>query len=135
MSELAAQRTPFEAIGGTPMVRAIVDRFYDLMDAQPAYAELRALHAADLAPMRASLSGFLTAWLGGPRDWFADNRGKCVMSLHARMAVTPQTARQWAEAMRLAIADCAVDPEIGARMAGLLGQMAQAMAPAEPVES
>jgi len=119
--------TPYDLVGGAERVRAIVDRFYDLMDQEEGFAELRALHAADLAPMRASLSGFLTGWLGGPRDWFVDNPGKCMMSLHAPIAVTPQTAGQWIEAMRRAITDAAVDPEIAARMIEALTGMARGM--------
>ena len=38
--------TPFEWIGGEPAVRALVDRFYDLMDLEPGYRELRASHGA-----------------------------------------------------------------------------------------
>jgi len=54
--------TPFERIGGTEILRRIVDRFYDLMDSDPDYADLRAMHATDLGPMRDSLTGFLTGW-------------------------------------------------------------------------
>ena len=79
--------TPYEMVGGAETVRRIVDRFYDLMDEQPRFAELRSLHAPDLAPMRESLTGFLIAWLGGPRDWFSNNPGKCVMSVHSKIAI------------------------------------------------
>ncbi|WP_347271495.1 group II truncated hemoglobin [Rhizorhabdus histidinilytica] len=130
---IEAGATPYERIGGAPVVRAIVDRFYDLMDAEPRFAELRALHADDLAPMRRSLAGFLTAWLGGPRDWFADNPGKCVMSVHGGIAIGAGTARQWTDAMRLAIVDRTSDPDLAARMADALEGMALAMARVEPV--
>lgn len=133
MADVAVQETPFDMVGGAATVRRIVDRFYDLMEEQPAYAELRALHAPDLAPMRASLAGFLTAWLGGPRDWFSDNPGKCVMSVHGRIAVTADTARQWAEAMRRAIADSGIASNIATGMADALGNMAQAMIRTQPV--
>ncbi len=46
--------TPYELLGGEPGVRALVDRFYDIMDRDPAMAPLRALHAADLAPIARS---------------------------------------------------------------------------------
>ena len=127
MADIEARQTPFDMIGGAVMVQTIVDRFYDLMAEQPAYAELRALHKPDLTPMRASLAGFLNAWLGGPRTWFTENPGKCMMSLHGAIAVTPATARQWADAMRLAVADSAVDPDIGTRMSDALEGMAMGM--------
>ena len=84
----------------------MVERFYDLMDADPAYADLRAMHAADLGPMRASLAGFLSGWAGGPRDWFDANPGKCMMSMHSGFTITRETALQWVQAMERAFADC-----------------------------
>ena len=121
-------RSPFERLGGRDALQRIADRFYDVMDGDPAYAELRAMHAHDLAPMRRSLAGFLTAWCGGPRDWFDENPGKCVMSAHAGMTIGAKTAGQWAEAMRRAVTDVAPeDEEIADLFAQRLGQLAQAM--------
>ncbi len=113
---VSPQTVPYELVGGHKGVRRIVDRFYDLMESEPAFAALRALHAPDLSPMRRSLSGFLTGWMGGPRDWFADNPGKCMMSLHASVGVDPLTAGQWVDAMRRALADSGVDPDLAARL-------------------
>ena len=125
----APPTSPFERVGGHPAMRAITDRFYDLMDQDPTYAELRAMHAADLAPMRQALPLFLAGWAGGPRDWFEANPGKCMMSMHAPFPIDRQTARQWAEAMTRAIAECEVaDREIADAMADVLGRMARGMA-------
>jgi hemoglobin len=128
MAQTEQPRTPFDRIGGAPAVRRIVDRFYDLMEGNPAYSQLRAIHAPDLAPMRDSLTGFLTAWAGGPRDWFVEHPHVCMMSAHARIDVTHETANQWCDAMACAIADSPVDPELGAKMAEALTAMAQGMA-------
>ena len=121
--------TPFEMIGGHPVIRRIVERFYDLMDQDPAYGELRALHAPDLAPMRHSLAGFLAAWSGGPRDWFEQNQGKCMMSVHKNFTISRDVAEQWADAMRRAIADVApADAQLATAMGGVLEDMALGMA-------
>lgn len=121
--------TPYDQIGGGERVAAIVRRFYDLMDEDPNYAGLRAMHAADLAPMRASLTGFLTAWLGGPRDWFTQRPGTCVMSMHRAMPITPDLARQWIEAMERAVAaDPCISPEMAETISQALGRMGRAMA-------
>jgi hemoglobin len=120
--------SPFIAAGGADGVAALVNRFYDLMETDPAYAELRALHAADLAPMRASLTGFLSGWLGGPRDWFDANPGRCMMSMHANVPVSALTARQWTAAMGRALADTGVEPDLAARILDAFTRMAAAMA-------
>ena len=125
----APATSPFERVGGHPVLRAITDRFYDLMDQDPAYAELRAMHADDLAPMRESLPLFLAGWAGGPRDWFEAHPGKCMMSMHAPFPIGRQTADQWAEAMTRAIAETDLaDREIADAMAEVLGRMARGMA-------
>jgi hemoglobin len=120
--------TPFEAIGGVPSIAAVVDRFYDLMQTDPAYAQLRDLHGPDLTPMRASLTGFLTGWLGGPRDWFAARPGACMMSIHAPVPVTPQTASQWTHAMARALAEAGVESELCALIDEAFARMARGMA-------
>jgi len=122
--------TAYDQVGGLPAVRRTVDRFYDLMGSDPQFADLRRLHAADLGPMRDSLTGFLAAWLGGPQDWFGEHPGKCMMSVHRDVSVTEQTADQWARAMTRAIADCVDDKEVAAKMAEALSKMTMMMAAA-----
>ena len=119
--------SPFERIGGATPVAALVERFYDLMEQEPGYAALRAMHAADLGPMRASLAGFLTGWLGGPRDWFAANPGKCVMSAHAPFDIGPQEAAQWLHAMARAMADTQVPADLAAQLNQVFTRMGTAM--------
>lgn len=120
--------SPFERIGGKERIAALVDRFYDLMETDSAYLALRAMHAADLAPMRASLTDFLTAWMGGPRDWFQQRPGACIMSVHAGRGITGDTAGQWLLAMNRALHDTTDDqPLIDAMMAAFT-QMSKGMA-------
>lgn len=120
--------TPFYKLGGHETMQAIVNRFYDLMETDPAYAELRAMHAPDLAKMRKSLAMFLAGWSGGPRDWFDQNPGRCMMSVHKPYVITKQVAEQWAEAMKRAIADVAPeDAELAKAMGGVLEELALGM--------
>lgn len=58
---------PFERIGGEAVVRTLVDRFYDLMDLEPQYRELRAAHGSTLDDARDKLSGFCAAGWAGRR--------------------------------------------------------------------
>jgi hemoglobin len=121
--------TPFYKLGGHETMQAIVDRFYDLMDSDPAYAELRAMHAPDLAKMRKALALFLAGWSGGPRDWFDENPGRCMMSVHKPYVISRPVAEQWAAAMKRAIGDVAPDDkELARAMGEVLEQLALGMA-------
>lgn len=44
--------TPYELLGGAAPLRQLVDRFYDVMDTAPEARALRAMHGAELGPMR-----------------------------------------------------------------------------------
>lgn len=117
----------FVRIGGIEGVRAVVERFYDLMQDDPRYAALRAMHAEDLFPVRVSLTQFLSAWLGGPRDWFEARPGTCIMSMHRAMGITSETAAQWVEAMSRAMAEARVEKALGTQMQQAFLRMAGAM--------
>lgn len=120
--------SPFYRLGGRPVFEAIANRFYDLMDQDPAYKALRDMHAEDLTPIRKSLPLFLAGWAGGPRDWFQENPGKCMMSLHKPFTIDKDVAQQWADAMQRAIADVNPEPQNMAKaMSDVLSNMALGM--------
>ncbi len=125
----AAAQTPYDLLGGREAITRIVERFYDLMASEAEFAELRAMHADDLGPMRHSLAGFLTGWAGGPRDWFAENPDKCMMSAHRGLGITPETARQWVDCMTRAVDDCGMaDHDVARLMLERFDMMARGMA-------
>lgn len=121
--------TPYERLGGLPVLQQISNRFYDLMDSDPAYAELRAMHAPDLTRMRTALAEFLMGWSGGPRDWFEANPGRCMMSVHKPYTISVDVAGQWADAMGRAIDEVLgeSDPPLAKEMARVMGQLARGM--------
>ena len=120
--------TPYDRIGGREPIAQMVSRFYELMDSDPAFADLRAMHAPDLTPMRGSLTDFLMAWMGGPRDWFEQRPGACMMSAHKSVGVTRETADQWVSAMRRAAEETLDDPAFVEAMVDAFHQMSMGMA-------
>lgn len=111
-SAALAETTPYEAIGGEAAVRRIVDRFYDIMDSDPAATAIRATHARDLSPMRERLFEFLSGWLGGPPLYFQRPGHNCVASTHRPFAIGEDERDQWLTCMRRALAESEVTEEM-----------------------
>lgn len=121
---------PFDRIGGREPIGRMVNRFYNLMESESDFADLRAMHAPDLAPMRESLTDFLVAWMGGPRDWFEKRPGACVMSAHRALeGMNFDTATQWVLAMQRAAKETIpADPDFVDNMIAAFANMSKAMA-------
>jgi hemoglobin len=97
--------TPFEQLGGVDGVRALVDRFYDLMDLEPDFAALRALHPASLDGSRDKFAWFLTGWLGGP-DLYIERFGHPrLRARHLPYPIGVEARDQWLTCMGLAMAE------------------------------
>ncbi|MFM1815161.1 MAG: putative hemoglobin protein trHb [Pseudomonadota bacterium] len=122
----AEVRTPYELVGGEEAVRRLVDRFYDLMDSDPRAAGIRAMHAADLSPMRERLFEFLSGWLGGPPLYFQRPGRNCIMSAHRPFAIGESERDQWMMCMRQAMDDCGVPVEVRKMIDVPLERMANA---------
>lgn len=99
-------------IGGETALRRIVNRFYDIMDTDPAAATIRAMHAADLSPMRERLFEFLSGWLGGPPLYFQRPGHNCVGSAHRPFVIGEKERDEWLMCMQRAMADGNVSKEV-----------------------
>lgn len=126
-SPSAAPATPYEWIGGEAAVRHLVDRFYDLMDLEPAYTELRAAHGSTLQDARDKLFWFLCGWLGGP-DYFVERFGHPRLRMrHMPFAIGVRERDQWVACMDQAMGEVAVDPALRERLKASFMQTADWM--------
>ena len=108
--------TPFERMRGEGGVRALVDRFYDLMDLEPGYAALRAAHGSDLVRAREKLFMFLCGWLGGP-DYYVQKHGHPMLrARHLPLSIGIQERNQWVQCMDQAMGEVGVDPQLRERL-------------------
>ncbi len=116
-ADAAPASTPFARLGGEPGVRGLVDRFYDLMDLERPYAELRALHPATLDGSRDKLFWFLCGWLGGP-DHYADRHGHPrLRARHLPYRIATLERDQWLACMIQAMDEQAVDQALAQQLA------------------
>ena len=93
-------------------MRELVDRFYDLMDFEPGYARLRAVHGTTLESAREKLYLFLSGWLGGP-SLYTDRFGHPMLrARHLPFAIGAVERDQWMACMVQAMEETEVPQEL-----------------------
>ena len=107
-SAAPAESTPYDALGAEAGVRALVDRFYDLMDLEPALAEIRALHPTQLQGSRDKLYWYLCGWLGGPQHYVERFGHPRLRARHLPYAIGLAERDQWLLCMRQAMLDVGI---------------------------
>ena len=109
---------PFEALGGEPGVRALVDHFYDLMTLEPGFAPLRALHPSVLDGTRDKLYWYLCGWLGGPQHYVERFGHPRLRARHLPFSIGIRERDLWLECMRRAMRETADPRALAAALEG-----------------
>lgn len=113
----AASPSPYVRLGGDTGVRALVDRFYDLMDLEPGYAGIRTLHPSALDGSRDKLHWFLSGWLGGPNLYIERFGHPRLRARHLPYAIGIAERDQWMACMMQAMDEQGIDPALAQRLA------------------
>ena len=125
--ESSAALAPYQRLGGDAGVRALVERFYDLMELEPSFTQLRSVHGASLASAREKLYLFLSGWLGGP-SLYVDRYGHPrLRARHLPFAIGTLERDQWLSCMRRALDDNGVDAELADALMGAFFETADWM--------
>ena len=95
----------YDRLGGEPAVRALVERFYALMDELPQAQAVRRLHPPSLAHSADSLFKFLSGWFGGPPLYIRKRGHPRLRMRHMPFAIGPAERDQWLLCMRQALAE------------------------------
>lgn len=104
--------TPYERLGGDARVRELVERFYDLMELEPGYRELRQVHGNTLESAREKLYLFLSGWLGGP-PLYTDRYGHPrLRARHLPFAIGDVERDQWMACMVQAMEEIEVPQDL-----------------------
>ena len=108
--------TAYALIGGAETIRQLVDRFYDLMELEPAYLIIRQLHPADLSTSREKLYLFLTGWMGGPELYQEKYGHPMLRARHLPFPIGSTERNQWLDCMQRAMDEVAIDAPLKARL-------------------
>lgn len=118
---------PYQALGGQTGVRRLAERFYAVMAEDAFASDIRAMHAPDLEPIIERLSGFLSGWLGGPRDYFEQPEAPCIMSVHKRLPIGERERDQWLHCMARALREGGASENLCTALEPAFASLADAM--------
>jgi hemoglobin len=119
--------TPYQLLGGEGVVRHLCDRFYQIMESEPAAAPLRAMHPADLSGSRQKLFMFLSGWLGGPALYVEAFGHPRLRQRHLPFAIDEAASEQWMLCMRQAVDELLVEDTLKATLVQAFGETARFM--------
>ncbi len=102
----------YARMGGAPAIRALVDRFYALMDELPEAYTVRRLHPDSLAGSADSLFKYLSGWFGGPPLYIRERGHPRLRMRHAPYAIGAVERDEWMLCMRQALAEQVADPAL-----------------------
>ncbi len=105
-------QTHYQRIGGEAKVRALVDRFYQLMDELPETFGIRKLHAEDLSGSGRKLFEFLSGWMGGPQLYTEKYGHPMLRARHLTFSIGNDERDQWLHCMQLALDDVVEDARL-----------------------
>ncbi len=107
-----AKLSLYETIGGEEGLRALVNRFYDLMDSSPEAAEIRSFHAKSLNQSREKLFMFLSGWSGGPQSYVERFGHPRLRLRHVPFAIGAVERDQWLWCMNKALDESGLDSRV-----------------------
>lgn len=117
----------YQRVGGETVVRALVDRFYDLMDTEAHFKTLRALHPRLLHSSREKLFLYLTGWLGGPQTYVERYGHPRLRARHMPFSIGDDERDQWMRCMTQALDEHVPDVELRAFLVANLQSLADHM--------
>jgi len=104
--------TLYEQIGGESGLRALVTRFYDLMETSPEAAQIRGIHPKSLRQSREKFFMFLSGWTGGPQLYVEKIGHPALRMRHAPFSIGTLERDQWIWCMHKALNESSIDPKV-----------------------
>jgi len=119
--------TPYGRIGGAEKVRALVHRFYQIMDELPESYGIRKMHAENLQGSEDKLFKFLSGWLGGPQLFIQEYGHPILRRRHMPFAIGESERDQWLLCMNKALHEVVEDEALCNELATALAGVADHM--------
>ena len=117
----------YQRIGGEEKVRALVLRFYQLMDELPEAYGIRKLHAEDLQGATDKLFKFLSGWMGGPQLYVDQYGHPMLRRRHLPFTIGAAEREQWLLCMNQALSEVVEDEVLRQELSAAFAKVAEHM--------
>ena len=121
------EKTLYEQLGGAEGVRALVDRFYELMDQLPEAKGIRDLHPVDLTGSADKLYKFLSGFLGGPPLYVNEFGHPRLRARHLPFPIGVSERDQWLLCMETALQELVASDTLRATLVSYFQRTADHM--------
>ena len=103
------QETLYQQLNGEDGLRALVNRFYQLMDELPEAKGVRNLHPPDITGSAEKLFKFLSGFLGGPQLYTSEYGHPRLRVRHLPFKIGKQEQDEWLLCMEQALSETVSD--------------------------
>jgi hemoglobin len=117
----------YDLIGGEAKLRALVNRFYNIMDSSPEAKEIRAFHAKGLKQSREKLFMFLSGWSGGPALYVEKYGHPRLRQRHMPFSIGEIERDQWLWCMNKALDESELLPAVKEHLKSRFAEVADFM--------
>jgi hemoglobin len=104
--------TLYEAIGGDDTVKALVQRFYQLMDILPEARACRDIHPVDMTQSEAKFYDYMTGYLGGPPVYVEKYGHPMLRRRHFVAPIGPAEREGWLLCFKQALDETIKNPKL-----------------------
>jgi hemoglobin len=113
---MTSATSDYDLIGGGPAVRAVVDRFYELVLADPELAPF--FTDVDMAGLKRHQALLISQVLGGPAEY----DGRDLRAAHADLPISPEDFKRVVTHLVTALEEAGVDQDVIGRVGASLAQ-------------
>ncbi len=125
-----ATLTPFQRVGGAEKIRALIERFYEVMfETEPRLTTLHRTGADGRVDegSRRRFALFVVGWLGGPQDYTEQHGHPRLRMRHARVAVDLVMRDAWLRCMQTAMNELEIAGPVRTYLDERFAEVAEAM--------
>ncbi|RUO26955.1 hemoglobin-like oxygen-binding protein [Aliidiomarina minuta] len=105
-----ATPSQYQQLGGEKAVRAMAERFYDIMQSDPEASDLLAIHPQPMTAIRLKFFEFLSGWLGGPQLFIEKYGDPRLRARHLPFSIDIKMRDQWLHCMYVVLNEQVQDP-------------------------